>query len=72
LIVHLVNIQSKAGMQKRSTNNAKRAPELHHFSHFLPGYAVVGEAAISLVAPQTSSTALGIHGADSNALKMAF
>jgi hypothetical protein len=26
--VHLLNIQSKASMQKRSKNNAKRAPEL--------------------------------------------
>jgi hypothetical protein len=46
--VHLLNIQSKASMQKRSKNNAKRAPKLHHFSHFFSLYAVVGGAAIWL------------------------
>jgi hypothetical protein len=35
-------------------------------------YAVVGEASLGFIAPQAGSTALGIHGADSNALKMAF
>jgi hypothetical protein len=48
--VHLLNIQSKASMQKRSKNNAKRAPELYHISLFFfsPCNAVVGGAAISL------------------------
>ena len=66
--VHLLNIQSKASMQKRSKNNAKRAPELHHFSHCFRG----GWRSCVFAAPQAGSTALGIHGADSNALKMAF
>jgi hypothetical protein len=51
-------------MQKRSENNAKRAPELHPFPHLF--------SPCDFVAPQGGSTALGIHGADSNALKMAF
>jgi hypothetical protein len=72
--VHLLNTHSKASiMQKRSKNNAKRAPELHHFRIVFLLYAVVGGAAISLRRAQAGSpTALGIHGADSNALKMAF
>jgi hypothetical protein len=71
--VHLLNIQSKASMQKRSKNNAKRAPELHHFSHFfLPVRGGWRWRSCDFVAPQAGSTALGIHGADSNALKMAF
>jgi hypothetical protein len=58
-------------MQKRSKNNAKRAPELHHFSHyFLPVRG--GSRSFGFIAPQAGSAALGIHGADSNALKMAF
>jgi hypothetical protein len=69
--VHLLNIQSKAKMQKRSKNNAKRAPELHNFSHILlPPRG--GWRSCDFVAPQAGSTAIGIHGTDSNALKMAF
>jgi hypothetical protein len=49
-------------MQKRSKNSAKRAPELHQFSHFF----------LPFDAPQAGSMALGIHGADSNAQNMAF
>jgi hypothetical protein len=47
---------------------------LHHFSHFFSLCALVGGAAISndFVAPQAGSAAIGIHGMDSNALKMAF
>jgi hypothetical protein len=48
--VHRLNIQSKASMQKRSKNNAKKAPKLHHFSQFFSLYAVAvgGGAAIWL------------------------
>jgi hypothetical protein len=57
--------------KKRSKNNAKRAPKLHHFSHvFLPVRG--GWWSCDLVAPEAGSTAIGIHGTDSNALKMAF
>jgi hypothetical protein len=58
-------------MQKRSKNIAKRAPELHHFSYFLLPVRG-GWRSCDFVAPQAGSMALGIHGADSNALKMAF
>jgi hypothetical protein len=50
---------------------AKRAPKLHHFSHFfIPVRG--GWRSCDFVAPQAGSTALGNHGAESNALKMAF
>jgi hypothetical protein len=43
-------------MQKRSKNNAKRAPELCHFRGFFsPCTAVVGGAVICFVAPQAGS-----------------
>jgi hypothetical protein len=45
--------------------------ELHHFPHFfLPVRG--GWRSCDFVAPQAGSTALDIHGPDSNALKMAF
>jgi hypothetical protein len=46
-------------------------PNCTIFSHFfLPVRG--GWRSCDFAAPQASSTALGIHGADSNALKMAF
>jgi hypothetical protein len=61
------------GMQacksEASKNTAKRAPKLHKFSHFfLPIRG--GWWSCDFVAPQAGSTALGIHGADSTALKV--
>jgi hypothetical protein len=46
-------------------------PNCTSFRIFFSLYAMVGEAG-DFVAPQAGSMALGIHGADSNALKMAF
>jgi hypothetical protein len=67
--VHLLNIQSKASMHKRSKNNAKRAPKIAPFFAFFSSVRG-GWRSYDFVAPQAGSTALGIHGADSNALKM--
>jgi hypothetical protein len=61
-------------MQRQSKNNAMRAPKLRYeFPFFAPcTRGLVSEVACDFVPPQAGSTALGIHSADSNALKMAF